>query len=128
MDIQKRIITFVKFSNWILFILATIISYLYFSFGVTKGVFFGGAIVTINFHLLAKTLKKSLTPPYLTSHNVVIAKYYIRFLINGFIIFFLLSNHYVNPIGLFIGLSVVVVSIMLAAANELMNLVIKEAI
>ena len=74
------------------------------------------------------TLKKALAPPHLTSHNVVLAKYYIRFIISGVIIYFLISNHYVNPIGLFVGLSVVVVSITLATVFEFRNLFFKEAI
>ena len=92
-----------------------------------SGIVFGGLIVTINFHLLNRTLKKAFKPSRLTSHNVVLAKYYVRFLISGFIIFVLISGHYVDPLGLFIGLSVVVVSIILATMCELTKLIIKEA-
>lgn len=92
-----------------------------------SGIVFGGLIVTINFHLLNRTLKKAFKPSRLTSHNVVLAKYYVRFFISGFIIFILISGHYVDPLGLFIGLSVVVVSIILATMCELTKLIIKEA-
>ncbi len=93
-----------------------------------KGIVFGGLIVTVNFHLLYRTLKKSLTPPHLSSHRVVLAKYYIRFTVTAFIIFILISQHYVDPLGLFIGLSVVVLSIMIATLFELKKLLLKEAI
>lgn len=92
------------------------------------GIMAGGLIVTINFHLLYRTLKKALTPPYLASHQSVIAKYYFRFVASGVIIFVLISKQWVNPIGLFIGLSVVVASIMLATLLEFRNLFMKEAI
>ena len=92
------------------------------------GIIFGGLIVTINFHLLYRTLKKALTPPHLASLWVVLSKYYIRFIVSALIIFILISKHYVNPIGLFIGLSVVVVSIMLATMYEFKKLIFKEAI
>jgi hypothetical protein len=93
-----------------------------------RGILFGGLIVTINFHLLHRTLKKALTPPHLSSHNVVVAKYYLRFVVSGFIIFVLIAKQYVNPLGLFIGLSVVVVSIMLATLLEFKKLFLKEVV
>jgi hypothetical protein len=93
-----------------------------------RGLIFGGLIVTINFHLLAKTLKKALRPQQLASPNVILVKYYIRFIISGVIIFFLIRQQVVNPIGLFIGLSVVVASITLATMVELKKLIFKEAV
>lgn len=84
--------------------------------------------MTINFHLLYRTLSKSLAPPHLASPNTVLAKYYLRFIVSGIILFILISGHYVNPIGLFIGLSVVVVSIILATLCEVKKILFKEAI
>lgn len=93
-----------------------------------RGIIFGGLIVTVNFHLLARTLKKAFTPPHLVSHHVILAKYYVRFIISGILIFVLISMHIVNPLGLFIGLSVVVASMMLATLIEIKRLIFKEAI
>jgi len=127
-DIQKRILTFVTRSNWILFLAASILGFLLLPAAFAKGVLFGGLLVTVNFHLLAGTLRKALTPPHLSSHNLVIAKYYLRFIGSGFIIFILIAGNYVNPVGLVIGLSVVVLSIMLAALCEITKLIFKEAV
>jgi len=128
LDIQERLLKFVTQTNWILFIIVSFAGILISRPDFARGIVFGGLIVTVNFHLLYRTLKKNLAPSHLTSHNVIIAKYYIRFFISGLIIFFLISNHYVNPIGLFIGLSVVVASIMLATLIEFKNLILKEAV
>lgn len=128
MDVQQRIINFVTRSNWILFAGTSIAGFVIFSKSVALGIVFGGLLVTINFHLLAKTLKRALTPPHLASHNVVLAKYYLRFLISGFIIFLLIAGHIVHPVGLVIGLSVVVFSIMLATICEVKKLLFKEAV
>lgn len=128
MDIQQRIINFVTRSNWVLFGATTLVGFAIFSRGVALGILFGGLLVTINFHLLAKTLKKALTPPHLASHNVVLAKYYLRFLISGFIIFVLIAGHIVHPLGLVIGLSIVVFSIILATICEVKKLLLKEAV
>jgi len=127
LDIQKRILHFITYANWVLFAAALIIGVVAFRLDFALGVFAGGLIVTINFHLLARTLKKSLTPPHIVSHNVIIAKYYVRFIASGIIIFFLISGHYVDPLGLFVGLSVVVASIVVATLRELKNLIFKEA-
>jgi hypothetical protein len=128
LEIQKRILTFVTRSNWILFLAASILGFLLLPAAFAKGILFGGLLVTVNFHLLAGTLRKALTPPHLSSHNLVIAKYYLRFIGSGFIIFILIAGNYVNPVGLVIGLSVVVLSIMLAALCEITKLIFKEAV
>ena len=127
-EIQKRILTFVTRSNWILFPASSILAFLLLPADFARGMLFGGLLVTVNFHLLAKTLKRALTPPHLSSHNVVIAKYYLRFIGSGFIIFILIAGNYVNPLGLIIGLSVVVISIMLATMYEIAKLIFKEAV
>lgn len=128
MDIQKRILTFVTRSNWILFLAASTLGFMLLPADFAKGVLFGGLLVTVNFHLLARTLRRALTPPHLASHNLVIAKYYLRFIGSGFIIFVLIAGNYVNPVGLIIGLSVVVISIMLATLCEITKLIFKEAV
>jgi hypothetical protein len=128
LNIQKRILNFVTWANWVLCGLATVIGFALAPPAFALGVFFGGLLVTINFHLLARTLRSALVPPYLTSHNLVLAKYYLRFTASGFIIFALIATHLVHPVGLVIGLSIVVASIILATACEIKHLIFKEAV
>lgn len=128
MTIQQRLLQFVTRTNWILLFLASLIGALVFSPAFFRGVAFGGLIVTINFHLLSRTLKKALTPPHLASHHKILAKYYVRFTISGIIIFLLIANRIVDPLGLFVGLSIVVASIMLATLCEVTKLIFKEAV
>ncbi len=127
MNIQQRLLIFITRSNWVLLLAVSITGLMMSPPDFARGIIFGGLIVTINFHLLYRTLKKALRPPHLSSHNIIIAKYYIRFIASGFIIFVLISGHYVNPLGLFVGLSVVVASITLATLLELKKLFLKEA-
>lgn len=128
MTIQQRLLTFVTVSNWVLLAVAGVFGYLLAPPDITRGVICGGLIVTVNFHLLYRTLKRALRPHHLISHNVILAKYYVRFIISGLIIYVLISRHWVHPLGLFVGLSVVVVSIMLATILEFRNLFFKEAV
>jgi hypothetical protein len=124
---QQRILNFVSYSNWLLLIVASAIGFSHFSFKVGLGIATGGLVVTINFHLLYRTLKKALTPPHIASVRGVIAKYYFRFFITAIIIFMLLMSKHVDPMGLIVGLSVVVASMMLATLNEVRQLITKEA-
>lgn len=128
MEIQHRLIKFITYTNWILFFIASILGFVISPPAFAKGIFFGGLIVTINFHMLSRTLKNALTPPHLSSYNLILAKYYVRFVVSGIIIFILIAKGYVNPIGLIIGLSIVVASIILATIFELKRLIFKEAV
>lgn len=127
MEIQQRLLKFVTRANWILLFAASILGFSLLPPDFARGILFGGLIVTINFHLLSRTLKSALAPPYLSSFSAVLAKYYLRFIASGLIIFVLISGHHVNPLGLFIGLSVVVVSIITATMCELKHHIFKEA-
>jgi len=129
LEIQQRMLKFITMSNWALFIIAGVGGLIIAPADFAKGIIFGGLIVTINFHLLYRTLKKAFTPPRISSHNIVLAKYYLRFAFSGVILFFLISKHIVNPLGLFIGLSIVVASIVASTIVEFTKLIfIKEAV
>ena len=128
METQQRILYFITRANWVLFLGASIVGLLTAAPDFARGIFLGGLLVTVNFHLLYRTLKKALTPPHLASHHVILVKYYIRFIASGLIIFVLIAGHFVHPLGLVIGLSVVVTSIILSALRELKKLIFKEAI
>lgn len=127
MKTQQRILNFVTYSNWLLLIIASAVGFSQFSLSVGFGILAGGLIVTINFHLLAKTLRKAFKPPHIASVGGVIAKYYIRFLITAIIICLLMVSKQVDPMGLVVGLSVVVASMMFATLNEVRQLITKEA-
>ncbi len=128
MKIEQRLFIFIVRTNWVLLLMSSTVALFLsprdFSFGVISG----GLIVTANFHLLYRTLKKSLIPPHLSSHQAIIAKFYLRFIVSGFVIFVLISRQLVDPVGLILGLSVVVVSIILATFSEFKRLIFEEAI
>lgn len=128
MSTQQRLLMFVTRANWVVFVAASIAAWAFATPGFARGILFGGLLVTVNFHMLARTLHKALTPPHVASHNTVLAKYYLRFMVSGVIIFALIAGKVVNPIGLVLGLSVVVFSIMLATMCEVKNLIGKEAV
>ncbi len=127
MRIERRVLRLITMLNWILFVVATIGGFIMAPGPVAWGILAGGLIVTINFQLLYRSLREALTPPHLTNERSVLGKYYLRFLVSAAIIFVLIAEHFVNPLGLIIGLSVVVTSIFITTLNEIRKIIFKEA-
>lgn len=125
---EQRIVNFVTRTNWVLFAGLTVAGLLYLNAKATAGVVCGGLIVTVNFHLLARTLKNAFVPSRVVPKNLILAKYYMRFFISGILLFILMATHLVDPLGLIVGLSVVVASMMLATICEIKKILFKEAV
>lgn len=133
MEFQQRILKFIVRSNWFLFIVGSTLAFINTPLKFAMGILLGGLIVTINFHLLKRSLKKILDPLRAEWNGrdvlrAVLTKYYIRFILSGMVIFLLMLGHIVDPLGLIAGLSVVVASIIAATMLELTRLFIKEAV
>lgn len=124
MDTQQRIIRFVQIGNWALLCVIGAAALVFASQRFASGVIAGGMIVTVNFHLLSRTLRKALQPRHVPSLASLLAKYYLRFFASAVIIFILIYWDIVEPLGLLIGLSVVVASIILATLVELKHLLL----
>jgi hypothetical protein len=131
-DIHK-IVDFVTKANWLILVAGGAVAAMLMPGKVALGVIFGGLIVAVNFHLLKNTLKKMIDPEVISAKgrsviSNVLMKYYFRFVISAAIIFVLISNHIVHPLGLLAGLSVVVASIFMATALEIKRILFKEAV
>jgi hypothetical protein len=123
MRVERRLLKFITWTNWILFCAITIVGFILAPGPFAWGILAGGLIVSINFQLLYRSLKQALTPPHLATPRVILGKYYIRFLVSALIIYVLIADDYVNPLGLIIGLSVVVTSIFIATFNEIRKII-----
>jgi uncharacterized membrane protein YkvI len=117
-DVHQRLLRFVSRANWVVFVLFLMASPAVPLPGFTLGVICGGLLVTINFHLAHRSLNRSFQGTRPPAFPVVMAKHYLRFLTTGVIIFLLISNGIGNPLGLLLGLSVVVVSLLAASVLE----------
>ncbi|MCP3941350.1 MAG: ATP synthase subunit I [Desulfobacteraceae bacterium] len=131
-DLQK-IVVFVTKTNWLLFMVTSLLAWMTTPTDVSLGVLLGGLIVSVNFQLLKKTILDNFCPEVVAVKGGsfvgnILVKYYIRFVISGVLIFLLISNHIVHPLGLLVGLSVVVASMFLATMLELTRLFFKEAV
>ncbi|MDY6987261.1 MAG: ATP synthase subunit I [Thermodesulfobacteriota bacterium] len=127
MRVERRVLRLITLLNWVLFVVVTISGFLLAPGPFAWGIVAGGLIVTINFQLLYRSLSQALTPPHVANVRAVLGKYYIRFFVSAVIIFVLIADHYVHPLGLIIGLSVVVTSIFITTLNEIRRILFKEA-
>lgn len=128
-----KIVDMVTKCNWLLLILVAMVSVMITGTSFYLGVVAGGLIVAINFHLLKRTIKKDIRPEKVMEKGRsltgrVLIKYYIRFVVSGMLIFLLISNHVVHPLGLLTGLSVVVASVFLVTVLVVTRLYFKEAV
>lgn len=124
---EKRIYNFVTRANWVILLLLAAGAGAFFPIAVFLGVLAGGLIVTVNFSLLRRTLGRALNPEQLSGPRSVLVRYYIRFVVSGVLIAGLIVTRLVDPVGLLVGLSVVVASIASALVFELTHNVCKEA-
>ena len=128
MNIQFRMIRFVTRLNWILLVVVSVAGGMIANWSFAAGILIGGLIMTVNFHFMYRSLRKSLIPPpHLSSAKSVFAKHYLRFISSIIVIYILISKNYVDPGGLLIGLSVVVMSILMASLFELKKILSEEA-
>lgn len=124
---QDPLLTRVRIMNGVIFALLLLASLTLMPPLFTLGVGMGGLIVLINFHLLDRILKKAFIPDRLASPKVVIVKYYLRLLGTGVLLYFLIAKRMVDPLGLVVGLSVVVINLTLVGCNEMRKILFKEA-
>lgn len=129
----EKIVNFITRTNWMIFLGSSLLALWLAPQKVYLGVFLGGLIVTINFQLLKRTVTNNINKESVMVRGKslvgnLLVKYYIRFALTAFIIFLLISNNSVHPIGLLAGLSVVVASTFIATAIELTRILFKEAV
>ncbi len=117
----------IRLMNGVVFALLLLGSLIWMSPLFSFGVAMGGLIVLINFHLLYRILKKAFIPDRLSSPKAVIIKYYLRLLGTGLILYLLIAKRLVDPLGLVVGLSVVVINLTLVGCNEMRKILFKEA-
>ena len=104
-----------SYIHWVVLVLLGGVSFFFMSNAFTMGILIGGMMILFNFYVLQRSIRKIFS-----AHRsgkikkvFVIATYYFRFLIMGILIYLFVTTKLVHPIGLTIGLSIIVISITL---------------
>jgi hypothetical protein len=123
-----------KIANWVVLAVLVLAGFCWRGREFALGILVGGLVVVINFHLLHLALKGTLGQ--MANHPqegaskaraFFAARQLLRFFALLAIIFLLVGRGWVNIFGLLVGLSTVVITLMLAAINEMIKLKNKEA-
>lgn len=125
-----RISKIVSHYNWINLLVFGLASFFLMSPFFTLGVILGGLIIIANFRILQHTIRSAFAPGgnMKTTKLSIIAKYYFRLAIMGIIIYILVTKGLVDPIGLAVGLSIVVFSIVLMGVRSAWKISSGEAL
>jgi len=122
-----------KIANWVVLAIMVAAGYVGGGREFALGVLVGGLVVVVNFHLLHRflkgTLEKAQQDPESKGRTQAFfaAKQMLRFLVLVVIVYLLVRHGWVNMIGLVVGLSTVVLTLMLLAINEVIKQKNKEA-
>ena len=110
----KNLYRDLKRLNWLVLLLLASASCFVMSPAFTAGIIVGGLMVIANFHVLQHTIRQgfSADDSRTTKKASVIAKYYLRIAAMGILIYFFISQKWVDPVGLTVGLSIVVIGIV----------------
>ena len=109
--------------NWILAGIFTGIAWLYYPLFIAKGVLLGSVLANISYLVLKRDLKNFIQGKLLMNGNVQMAKnkfyfkHYVKLAVLALVLYFLVSGHVAHPLGLLIGLSVVVLSITITTIS-----------
>lgn len=126
----RKVSKVIRTFNWIILFVLASTSFLFTSPAFTLGIILGGLIIIANFNVLQHTVIRGFSPDE-SLHGrkaSIIAKYYLRLAAMGFIIFILIRQQWVHPVGLAIGLSIVVVSIVCLGIHMIWKTSSREAI
>ena len=100
--------------NWVILLILAMASNFLMSQDFTMGIILGGLMIIANFNLLQHTIHGAFSPngDLQAKKMSIIAKHYLRLAVMGMLIYVLITQQWVHPVGLTIGLSIVVISII----------------
>lgn len=106
--LQQELEALIKRRNWLLLVALVAASAIAWDLKFTLGVVAGGLLAIANFSLLSRVLVRQFEPGHKPSISGVLVRYYLRFIATAVVILLLIKFSLVGPIGLLIGLSVIV--------------------
>jgi hypothetical protein len=126
----QRFHNVLRMLNWVVLLCFSLVSYFSMSPFWTTGVLLGGLIAIGNFTVLQRTVRRAFSPEgiHQGARFSIVGKYYLRLLALGVILCVLISEGWIDPLGLAVGLSTVVLSIVGLGISLALRVRTKEAI
>jgi hypothetical protein len=107
--------------NWIIFAILVALSALWQSSPFTLGVAGGGMISIISYRWLHQSLRRTIAQPTSSGARSFQVRYLLRLAAVGLFIYILLDRAEVHPLGLVLGLSVVMINILWTTAVRVLK-------
>lgn len=100
--------------HWVVLLVLSALSYFLADTSFTLGVILGGLLVIANFNFMQRSVLSAFTALSVAKKTKasIIAKFYLRLLALGVILYVLAQWEWIDPIGLMIGLSTVLLSML----------------
>ena len=126
----QRFHNILRMLNWLVLLCFSLASYFSMSPYWTAGVILGGLIAIANFNVLQHTICKAFSPEgiHQGTRFSIVGKYYLRLVALGVILYVLITGGWIDPVGLAVGLSTVVLSIVGLGIGLALRIRTKEAI
>ncbi|HZE21515.1 MAG TPA: ATP synthase subunit I [Desulfobaccales bacterium] len=123
-----------KIANWLVLAVLVLAGFIWRGREFALGILVGGLVMVVNFHLLHHALRGTFEQLAQRPKEAAgqaraffAARQMLRFLALVLIIFLLVGHGLVDVLGLVVGLSTVVLTLILAALHEVIKLKNKEA-
>ncbi len=109
-NLQKHL----RLLNWVILLILSSASSLLMSYIFAAGVLLGGLIAITNFHVLQHTIRGAFQPEGNMKRGKfsIIIKSYLRLVAIGVILYIVIDKSLVDPIGLAVGVSTILFSIV----------------
>jgi len=126
----QRFHNILRMLNWLVLLCFSLASYFSMSPYWTAGVILGGLIAIANFNVLQHTVCRAFSPEgiHQGTRFSIVGKYYLRLAALGVILYVLITGGWIDPVGLAVGLSTVVLSIVGLGIGLALRIRTKEAI
>ena len=118
-----------KVLNLGVLLILTSVSFFVMSHTFTVGIVIGGLIALASFHMLQHTIHKGFAPDRIEKKRKkasIIVKFYFRLGVTGILIYLVISRQWVHPVGLAVGLSIVVISIIIFGLVSVRRMFLEE--
>jgi hypothetical protein len=127
---REKLIGHIRTNNWIILLIVGSLSSVFMSTEFTLGVIIGGLMVIANFSVLQHTISCAFSDlgGFQGRKLGLIAKSYFRLAFMGLILYMVITNGWAHPLGLAIGLSVVMFSIIGFGIRSALKTSSREAI
>jgi hypothetical protein len=116
--------------NWFSLLIMSLISFIFLSRSLTLGIILGGFIVIANFWVFQRSIRRGFRAEgtMRTTSFLVVTKFFLRLSVLAIIIAVLVKCRWIDPVGLALGLSTVVISIVSFGIKRALKSVMGEAI